>query len=129
MKYCPYCGASLLGDAVSFCSECGKELPGAGSPAKNKVQKPLKTKKKTKDDTLPRLDRRKSTSAPKIIEEQVIHESKRDKDYDGYYDDILPPDADRQREGLDRELLKKIGAVAIGVVLIIGLCVAAMYLL
>lgn len=27
MKYCPYCGAALLGSAVSFCSECGKSIP------------------------------------------------------------------------------------------------------
>jgi len=26
MKYCPYCGAALMGGAVSFCSECGKKL-------------------------------------------------------------------------------------------------------
>ena len=27
MKYCPFCGAALLGSAVSFCSECGKPIP------------------------------------------------------------------------------------------------------
>lgn len=27
MKYCPYCGAALLGSAVSFCAECGKSIP------------------------------------------------------------------------------------------------------
>ena len=27
MKYCPYCGADLIEDAVSFCAECGKQLP------------------------------------------------------------------------------------------------------
>ena len=47
MKYCPYCGASLVGGAASFCAECGKKIPvrerreygrnqrrrkGAGSP-------------------------------------------------------------------------------------------------
>jgi len=29
MKYCPFCGAALLGSAVSFCSECGKPIPTA----------------------------------------------------------------------------------------------------
>ena len=28
MKYCPYCGTVLVDGAVSFCMECGKELPG-----------------------------------------------------------------------------------------------------
>lgn len=27
MKYCPYCGTILVDGAVSFCMECGKELP------------------------------------------------------------------------------------------------------
>ena len=27
MKYCPYCGASLVGGAASFCAECGKKIP------------------------------------------------------------------------------------------------------
>lgn len=29
MKYCPFCGATLMGGAVSFCSECGKPIPTA----------------------------------------------------------------------------------------------------
>ena len=37
MKFCPYCGAPLVGSAVSFCAECGKPLPGqkdtGGRPA------------------------------------------------------------------------------------------------
>jgi len=32
MKYCPFCGAALLGSAVSFCSECGKPIPTAPQP-------------------------------------------------------------------------------------------------
>lgn len=27
MKYCPFCGATLLGGAASFCAECGKAVP------------------------------------------------------------------------------------------------------
>lgn len=29
MKYCPFCGATLLGGAASFCPECGKPIPEA----------------------------------------------------------------------------------------------------
>ena len=34
MKYCPFCGADLIEGAVSFCAECGKELPPAKTEAK-----------------------------------------------------------------------------------------------
>ncbi len=26
MKYCPYCGAALACDAISFCTECGRSI-------------------------------------------------------------------------------------------------------
>ena len=39
MKYCPYCGADLIEDAVSFCAECGKELP-LGKTKKDAPKKP-----------------------------------------------------------------------------------------
>ena len=52
-----------------------------------------------------------------------------DDGYDGYYDDVLPPDLDREREGLDKELIKKIVALGVGVVLIIAMCVVMMYVL
>ena len=32
-------------------------------------------------------------------------------DYDGYYEDVLPIDEEREREGIDRELVKKLGCV------------------
>lgn len=34
MKYCPYCGADIIDGAVSFCVECGKQLPSV--PQKQK---------------------------------------------------------------------------------------------
>ncbi|MFR2866398.1 MAG: hypothetical protein ACLTCK_00320 [Oscillospiraceae bacterium] len=49
--------------------------------------------------------------------------------YDGYYDDILPPDLDREKEGPDKELIKKIITLTVAVILIIGLCVVMMYVL
>ena len=44
MKYCPYCGADLIEDAVSFCAECGKQLP-AGKPQKEKSKEKPEIKK------------------------------------------------------------------------------------
>lgn len=52
-----------------------------------------------------------------------------DDGYDGYYDDVLPPDADRVQEGVDKELIKKIIAIAIGAIFIISMCVAMLYVL
>lgn len=49
--------------------------------------------------------------------------------YDGYYDDVLPSDAGKLKEGPDMELVKKVSAVAGVMLLIVILCVVAMYLL
>ena len=48
MKYCPFCGADLIEGAVSFCAECGKELPPAKTEAKQSESgKKQASKKKT----------------------------------------------------------------------------------
>ena len=52
-----------------------------------------------------------------------------DDGYDGYYNDVLPPDTDRVKDGLDKELVKKIVALGIGVTVIILMCVALLYIL
>ena len=49
--------------------------------------------------------------------------------YDGYYDDVLPSDAGKLGEEIDTGLIKKAAAVIGVMLLIIALCVAAMYLL
>ena len=53
----------------------------------------------------------------------------KDDGYDGYYDDVLPSDAGKLKEGPDMELVKKVSAVAGVMLLIVILCVVAMYLL
>lgn len=66
----------------------------------------------------------KEKKTPKeIIDEPV------DDGYDGYYNDVLPPDLDRVKEGLDKELVKKVVAVAVGVIFIISMCVVMLYVL
>ena len=52
-----------------------------------------------------------------------------EKQSDGYYDDVLPPDQDRISEGLDKELIKNIVTLGIGFVVIVGLCIALLYVL
>ena len=79
---------------------------------KEKKTKPVK---KTKE--------RKKKPQPEAPEEPV------DDGYDGYYNDVLPPDLDQEKEGLDKELIKKIVALVVGVVFIIGICIVMMYVL
>ena len=51
MKFCPYCGADLIEDAVSFCAECGKPLSSESGDSvmntvENKKAKHKESKKK-----------------------------------------------------------------------------------
>lgn len=51
------------------------------------------------------------------------------EDYDGYYDDVLPEDADAQHEGVDKGLVKRILLLTLMVAVVIAGCVVALYLL
>lgn len=121
MKYCPYCGASLLDGAASFCTECGRPIPQATALSsadrhKNddaKKEKRKRRKKAIRGSEIPQKDSTVPVNTPD----------------DGYYDDILPADLSRRREDIDKMLIRKIVAIGVGVVLVIGLCVAALYLL
>ena len=119
MKYCPYCGADLIEDAVSFCAECGKQLPSG------KTQK-----EKAKDMPVSKKTSKSKKKKPVIKSESSIEpETVVDDGYDGYYDDIRPIDEGHEREGVDKELIKKI-AIIIGVLFVVIIaCVALMYVL
>ena len=130
MKYCPYCGAGFSDGTVSFCTECGKKLPEEktvppeAKEQSNKVAKKQKRKKEKKEKH--KKDTKKKKAAKEIPE--VMGEAV-DDGYDGYYNDVLPPDTDRVKDGLDNELVKKIVALCIGVTVIILMCVALLYIL
>ena len=130
MKYCPYCGAGFSDGTVSFCSECGKKLPEEktvppeAKEQSKKVAKKQKRKKEKKEK--PKKVTKKKKAAKEIPE--VMGEAV-DDGYDGYYTDVLPPDTDRVKDGLDKELVKKIVALCIGVTVIILMCVALLYIL
>ena len=49
--------------------------------------------------------------------------------YDGYYDDVMPPDLDREKDGMDKALVKRIIVLAMCVTIIIFMCVAFLYVL
>ena len=130
MKYCPYCGAGFSDGTVSFCTECGKKLPEEktvppeAKEQSKKVAKKQKRKKEKKEKHKKDAKKKKQEKEiPEIMGEAV------DDGYDGYYNDILPPDTDRVKDGLDKELVKKIVALCIGVTVIILMCVALLYVL
>lgn len=138
MKYCPYCGANLVDGTVSFCQECGKklntdpnaaqdepikEVPASSDPPTEKTGKKKKEKKQKKKAKQKKQRKSKKEKLPEIMGEAV------DDGYDGYYNDVLPPDTDQVKDGMDKELIKKIVALGIGVSVIILMCVALLYVL
>lgn len=119
MKKCPRCGADLSDGTTSFCPVCGKEAEDFEDRikvSKAKKKKPKKNKSKKKQEA-------KTENIPEVMGEPV------DDGYDGYYDDVLPPDQDRISEGLDKELIKNIVTLGIGFVVIVGLCIALLCVL
>lgn len=129
MKYCSYCGSELASEDVIFCANCGKKLPpheaGITEPLTEEKRPEPVQEKKPKKEAEPAKGKKKKYRLEAVPKEPTPV----DDGYDGYYDDVLPPDMDRVREGLDKELIKKIVALGVGVVLIISLCVVMMYLL
>ena len=119
MKYCPYCGADLIEDAVSFCAECGKQLP-AGKAQKEKPREKPEIKKTSK---------KKKKKPVKKTESSIEVETVVDDGYDGYYDDIRPIDEGHERESMDKELIKKIAIIIAVLFVVIAACVALMYVL
>ena len=94
------------------------ENTAATDDSVNEKEEKSKTKKATK----------KKNSAKKP-ESCIEVETVVDDGYDGYYDDIHPIDDGHEREGVDKELVKKI-AIIIGVLfVVIAACVALMYVL
>ena len=129
MKFCPYCGADLLDENVLFCSNCGKKLP----PHEAGITEPLTEVMRPEPEQTPKEERssKKKWTKKKPSKKTLpaVEEPPVDDGYDGYYDDVQPPDLDRVKEGLDKELIKKIVALSVGVVFIIALCVVMMYVL
>ena len=124
MKYCPYCGAELLDKAASFCTECGNRIFAEKTTETAVAQKMKKNRKRKHSKAA--FEKRK---AELLAAEEPPAQPEPAEDYDGYYSDVIPSDLDREREGLDKDLIGKIAVVAGAMLLIIGLCVAAMYLL
>lgn len=104
MKYCPYCGADFADGAASFCMECGKSLPTAEGGQKKPKEKPVKSQK--------RMEKKRKHPSPKPRKkhEKPVGEHvggafhPKEDGYDGYYDDVLPSDAGKLKEGPDTKI-------------------------
>lgn len=125
MKSCPHCGSTLSEDVSTLCPKCGKQLLAKKKNAskKNGKGKPEKKKAKRAKKKVGKYEKRPTEPLPEIMGEPV------DDGYDGYYNDVLPPDIDRMKDGLDKELMKKVAALISVVIFVIGLCVALLYIL
>lgn len=122
MKYCPFCGAVLPDEKISFCLECGEKLSDFNlhTETEKPMKKPKKEKKKSKC-------KKKRESDTELFSEEPT-ESVSDN-YDGYYDDVAPKDSVMLHQGLDKTMVKKL-VILIGCVIIaIALCVVALVLL
>ena len=122
MKYCPFCGAVLPDEKISFCLECGEKLSDFNlhTETENPVKKPKKEKKK------PKCKKKREPDAELFGEEPTETVS---DNYDGYYDDVTPKDSVMLHQGLDKTMVKKL-VILIGCVIIaIALCVVALVLL
>lgn len=116
MKHCPECGAELLTPSSAFCPECGARLSVKKAPAgkhPKPVPKHFKKHPEKKKKKAPAASRHRQDDLP----------------YDGYYDDVLPIDDGEYRQGLDPKTIKKIGMFLAGVLLIVAICVVALYLM
>ena len=128
MRYCPYCGASLMGGAVSFCAECGKHLPTRDIPHKTSRKENKKPNGSIKAKPQAKSSNPQMKSAP-------THPAKKrrknplDINYDGYYNDVQPIDAGQIGERLDPELIKHIVLLVAGAVGVIILSAILMTML
>lgn len=126
MNFCPHCGASLPGGAVSFCPNCGNALPH--------------------DEAVPPMDKKdasrhqKSRNTPRPRKKQTKHgtqtsrkshppKNPMDANYDGYYDDVAPIDAGWDAGGLDVELIKRVALLVLAAVCVIVLAIVLMKML
>ena len=122
MKYCPYCGAEILSGAFSFCPECGGSLSVLEESQTSAEAPPAQKQGKE-----PRPRKPRKSKHPK--EEKPRRTFALPPDYDGYYGDVKPIDAGLQREGVDTRLILRVALLVVGVALVIGGCVLALFLL
>lgn len=123
MKYCPFCGASLV-EGAAFCMECGRTVPVDAAAAEAQPARPAKRKRPAtrQQPGRPKRPRPVPADTPPPATEA-------ESGYDGYYDDVLPGDDGGFRERMDKGLVKRIVAVAVAALVLVGLSIVVMRLL
>jgi uncharacterized Zn finger protein (UPF0148 family) len=124
-KYCPYCGTKLEDERAVFCPECGNALSDKVQQNANDDKDKNKKEKRRKPKRNKKQNDRKATRK----EDNVENPETVDDGYDGYYDDVRLIDEGKFRQGIDKEMLKRVIGLLIGVLITICACVAIMYLL
>ena len=125
MKFCPYCGASLVGGAASFCGECGMQIPPKGSDTDPKIPQKPRPCHKQKNGPVPAAKRKQPPKPiPKAPSKRKVNPM--DINYDGYYKDVQPIDAGQQGKRMDPDMTKKIALLLAGAVLVIILAAVLM---
>ena len=132
MKFCPYCGSDLFDDESAFCVECGgplhRKVKGEKASIKKKANKGNEGKAPTVQSK--KTNRASAKTQSDRVEDRGRTKKKANSDgYDGYYADVVPTDISRETKAIDRELIKKIAIIAGSMLLIVGLCVLALFLL
>ena len=124
MEFCPYCGASLLGGAASFCPECGRQIP---QQEPDQAPRPQPGRKRRPTEIPPSRRKKRPRQEPQRPPRRK--KNPMDINYDGYYDDVKPIDAGQQGERMDSEMLKKTALMLVGALGVILLVVVFMTLL
>ena len=120
MKYCPFCGAVLPDEKISFCLECGENLSELNLNAEiEKSARKAKKGKKSKSE-------KKQKNREKSIGEEPAETAS--DNYDGYYDDVTPKDSVMLHQDLDKAMIKNLVILTVGVITAISLCIAALVL-
>ena len=138
---CKNCGAKIESDDT-FCPECGTRLPTQeeimAASIDEVVTRPAPEHKSTTpaQSSKPKKRSRQEKKAAKASRKHRQARSvatpeppSSDEYYDGYYDDVMPPDLDREKDSLDKALVKRIIVLAMCVTIIIFMCVAFLYVL
>lgn len=96
---------------MKYCPYCGAALPDSAVSFCPECGKPMQ------DGDV------KTPSKPQKTELIV------EDDYDGYYDDRIPIDEGHRRDGPDKGIIKKVVALVLCLLVVIGACVAILYVL
>lgn len=101
---------------------------GVSKSKSEKAKKPPKKKRvrKKKPGYRERSEPKHSFKQPKKTRTPPVPV---DDEYDGYYDDVLPLDNGGGRQGIDTAMAQKIALLIVVVLLIVAICVGAMYFL